>query len=377
MTKQNCTDVLDNGTYCWTEPEKAQVLGSFFYTYCLQIPVTMLARKLGFSLMLKVYTVVSAVLIGGVPWFAMWSPYAVIAAQAVRGFIAPIFMSYNYEFVRVWTVPSESLYFIGGFGGMMLLGNYVGGFVAGLIARHLGWENYFYICGINFLIIFILILIFVSVTPGESKFMNKKEKNLYLDKDTSEVSEAKKAPYTEIFKRSYLWAFCAFLFSIDIVYNTMLINIPFYLSEVLKIRNEVISLILLTFGIVLVAGTFGATRFVAAIDSIKRLSWVQKRQITAFGPFLIQTLLIILIPNVDSKPVAVTLLVIMALCNCNMFVGSIFSICYEIDPINSSTVVSILNGCGQLSGFVAPALREYITTTDKMDPNYDEVFRQR
>ena len=108
------SDPLDTGTYCWSKSEKAQILGAFFYTYCLQIPVTMVARKVGFDVMLKVYMVMSALLIGGIPWLASLSPYTVIAAQATRGLVASLFMTYNYEFVRAWTVPSESLMFVGG-----------------------------------------------------------------------------------------------------------------------------------------------------------------------------------------------------------------------------------------------------------------------
>ena len=68
FVKQNCSDPLDNGTYCWSEDIKANALGAFFYTYCLQIPVTMVARKIGFSIMLKVYMITSALMIGGIPY---------------------------------------------------------------------------------------------------------------------------------------------------------------------------------------------------------------------------------------------------------------------------------------------------------------------
>ena len=39
LVKKNCSDPQDNGTYCWTEDEKASAIGAFFYTYCLQIVV--------------------------------------------------------------------------------------------------------------------------------------------------------------------------------------------------------------------------------------------------------------------------------------------------------------------------------------------------
>ena len=39
LVKKNCSHPQDNGTYCWTEDEKASAIGAFFYTYCLQIVV--------------------------------------------------------------------------------------------------------------------------------------------------------------------------------------------------------------------------------------------------------------------------------------------------------------------------------------------------
>lgn len=157
-------------------------------------------------------------------------------------------MSYNYEFVRVWTVPRESMTYFATFGGVMMLGTFAGGFIAGSLTVKLGWESYFYLCGGNFVVMLALYYFFIAVNPEECNFMSKEEKMLYPNKDSEKESEAKKASYFQLFRRSYLLAFCIFIFCTNMIFCTLMANMPFYLREVVKMRTEDISVILLVSG---------------------------------------------------------------------------------------------------------------------------------
>ena len=124
LVKKNCSDPLDNGTYCWTEEEKASTIGAFFYTYCLQIPViwAVVASKLGFVGAVRIYMATSGLLTFWMPWYAALSPYAVIAAQAMRGIVAIVIIPHTFYFIRTWTVPSESQVFLTVVGSSLILG---------------------------------------------------------------------------------------------------------------------------------------------------------------------------------------------------------------------------------------------------------------
>ena len=349
MTKQNCSDPLDNGTYCWTEGEKANILGAFFYTYTLQIFPIMIARKIGFPIMVKIFMIVSALMTGGVPWFAKISPWCIIVTQAVRGLFVPIMIAYNYELMRTWPVKnSECVFYLAASGASMMMGFFIGGFISGLISINFGWESYFYLCGANFFIMFIAYQIFIPINPEHCKFMPQSEKDLYRQKEDLAISEESKAPYLELFQRSYLWAFSAYIIGLNMVFITLLVNMPIFLKEIIKMETTDISIVYLMAGLFIMFGTLASTQILVRIVDRMSISWLRRRQFTAFGPLSLLMLLLIILPSIESPAAVSILTVLMISCFSNMFAGNLFTISYEIDPLNSSTMISIWNSFAQV-----------------------------
>ena len=109
----------------------------------------------------------------------------------------------------------------------------------------------------------------------------------------------------------------------------------------------------------------------------KHISWIHSRRIFCFAPLLLQSILMVALPSIHNTYGVIAISIAMTLLNCTAFAGSIYALAYELDPANSATIVSIFNGCGQISGFVAPLLRERITSTDLLEPLYDMIYRER
>ena len=150
---------------------------------------------------------------------------------------------------------------------------------------------------------------------------------------------------------------------------------PFYIKEILNFDVEQLSYIMLIIGCSMAATMVIMSNLYPIVD--KYIPWLRSRQLFTFAPLCLQFFMFLLLPNVTNPVAALFVLTLLGLSASTFYAGSVCTLNYEMDPVNSRMIVSIFNSCGQLSGFFGPWLREKMTTTDLFNPEYDAVYKSR
>ena len=246
--------------------------------------------------------------------------------------------------------------------------------LAGSISSALGWEYFYYICGTLWGILFILHCVFVQNDVQQSRWLSAREKALYPKVESTEGAQGTLS-MVKIFRKVYLYSFCVFFFTYNYSFYMCAQCFPFYLNEILHFDIDQCSYIMLVVGITMAATNLTVSKIYPVVD--KHLPWITSRQIFTFIPCILQSIGFIILPNCYSRPLAISVIVLLSMSMSTLYSGSVITINYELDPVNAAVISSVFNSCGQLSGFFAPWFRETITTTNLFDPDYYNVYRGR
>ena len=304
------------------------------------------------------------------------SPYLLVAAQIVRALGAGVTMAYQYEIVRKWSIPSEAKYIISGNGSVIFFGMGSGSFLAGLTASSIGWEYYFYICGMLFWLTMIISVFFVPETPLQCKFVTEEERSLYPDPRKVQRQDSNRyVSWKKLLSRSYLWSFSVAQISHHLVIYNLFTTFPFYLDQVYKVPTKVLYWSPKCFGIIIGISMIIISKIFHAVDA--RISWIKSRMIFTIVPYIVHAVGYLIIPSIRSLPLFFTVSFIKIFVSGTMYSGSLMTVNYDIDPINSARVMSVFNSIGQLPGFLGPLYLVFMTQTDPKTPNYDQVLLWR
>ena len=382
MVKKNCSDPLDKGELCWSEPLQANFVGAFYYGYILQMISTYIATKMGFNLSVKIVTAVMAIIQLTVPVTATFSGPLAAALQGIRGFVAGILMSASYENARKWTFGDEGRTVISLTGLMMYLGFGTGPFLVGILTERFGWRVSFYISGAANLLLCLLQCLLLPDNPVETKLMSRAEKARFEEKQKSEKSakdrdhgKKYKVSLTSVLKRPYLYVFSLYHFSQLTVYYPEFTTVPFYFNKFWGVETEKLSFLSLGMSIVAVISVVFWKSVLPFIDS--KVSWLTSRISFMLIPVTIRSALVAVIPLSGSLEASIPPLVVNNIFSATLFAGGMVTLNYELDPLNGPLVWGVVNGVGQSAGFIIPLVREAMTRVDEKRKDYEEEYRMR
>ena len=361
---------------------KALLLGAYFYGYALQILPTTLARKTGFTALLKLAFFSGGAIQITMPFALKFSVTLAIILQAFRGLLAGVLMPNNMEFARKWSFGKETKFYMSIIGSISMTGIGIGPMVAGFITTRLGWKSFFYVSGSSYFLIFILLYLLITEDPLNSLLITGKEKEMFErrikaheeSKTTDERTQKPETSIKEVLKRVYPYSFCVFMFFNSFQFYTIMTLTPFYLDQVQKAPTDLVSAVQAILGLAAAISTHVCSYIFLKLD--KKLSWLQCRAVMTFVPFTIRSIAFVVMAASSS----LTLVVISAVIGVSMegalFNGSIVTVNYEIDPVNAGFILSIFNGVGQASGFVAPMVKSKIVSTQIGTSNYEEAVKK-
>ena len=279
------------------------------------------------------------------PLMASISPYLLVVGQIIRALGAGVLMGYQFVLAQKWALPEEAKYLISFNGAIQSFGMGSGPFIAGLTASSIGWEYYFYICGVLFLVILFISLAFIPNTPQQSRFMSEQELSLYsIDSKAEQKSETKFDSWTSLLKRHYPWAFALAHFGFNFVVYNLYTTFPFYLDQVQKVSTTILSWSIMYFGFVLGLSMIILSKVFQFVDT--KTTWLKSRIIFTMLPFIVHTAMYLVIPSIDHIIIFfVVSFVIVFLCG-TLCSGSYVTVNYEIDPFNSPRLYSFFNSFG-------------------------------
>ena len=382
MVKKNCSDPLDKGELCWSEQLQANFVGAFYYGYVLQMISTYIATKIGFNLSIKLVTAVMAIIQLTVPVSASYSGVLAAALQGIRGFVGGILMSASYENAQKWTFGDEGRTVISLTGLMIFLGFGTGPFLVGILTERLGWRVSFYINGAANLLLFLLQCLLLPDNPVETKLMSKTERRKFEEKQKSEQSAQNgnngikyKVSLLSVLKRPYLYVFCLYHLAQLTLYYPEFTTVPFYFNKFWGVETDKLSFLSLGMSIVAVISVVFWKCLLPFIDS--KLSWLTSRLGFMLIPVTIRSVSVAVIPLSGSLGASVPLLVLNNILSATLFAGGLVTLNYELDPINGPLIWGVVNGVGQVAGFLIPIVREAMTRVDEKKKDYEEEYRMR
>eukprot|EP00116_Pleurobrachia_bachei_P002653 sb/3462915/ len=369
MLKKNCTVGEE---LCWSEQTKANVLGAYFYGYTAMFFSVSFVKK--FNIFLSGYRswlVLCIVAQFTYPILAQLSTGGLMVAQAVRGFMTGIMITYNMEFINNWIPLRYKKSLISAIGFINYLGNGTAGLIASAFTSNIGWEYYFYFCGAMFSLVLLLNLIFVATFPKDSFFL----KTCGQEVDTVQRQEQKQPvtfSFRDILSRWYVWMFCVYGISYNLTYYHTLVTSPFYLNEVLQVDAQTISLITLGLSLTVAFSTIFFSWFFQWLDTY--ISWRTCRMLFIIVPMVIQIIVFLVFPWIETTGAATFLLILSTLAASTFFSGSVITANMEIDPENAAVVLSLFNGAAQIAGFLGPILMAVFTDIEDKKEGWDKFF---
>ena len=202
---------------------KALLLGAYSYGYALQILPTTLARKTGFTALLKLAFFSGGAIQITMPFALKFSVTLAIVLQAFRGLLAGVLMPNNMEFDRKWSFGKETKFYMSVIGSISMTGIGTGPMVAGFITTRLGWKSFFYVSGSTYFLIFILLCLLITEDPLNSLLITGKEKEMFErrikaheeSKTTDDRTQKPKTSIKEVLKE-YIHIHFVFLCSLTV-----------------------------------------------------------------------------------------------------------------------------------------------------------------
>ena len=108
------------------------------------------------------------------------------------------------------------------------------------------------------------------------------------------------------------------------------------------------------------------------------MSWLKCRMLFCLLPPFVISIGNLIVPSFDSSAGALVVLLLDSLARSTAFSGSIYTINYELDPLNAPVILGVFNTFGQISGFLNPlTMIELTGTLDKEAPDYPKLIRSR
>ena len=127
----------------------------------------------------------------------------------------------------------------------------------------------------------------------------------------------------------------------------------------LGLDHHTISYILVASVILLIVSTLTMS---AVLPKLQKHSWIKSRMLMTLGPVLVHVTAFVALSTVDNLWAGLALLGVITIASSTLFSGSVHTLNFELDPVNSPFISTITNN--NLPGFIAPLLMSMLTRGD-------------
>ncbi|CAH1101055.1 unnamed protein product [Psylliodes chrysocephalus] len=230
---------VEGGTFPWDNEMEAIILYAFYISSTIsQIPGGWLADKIGGRHVMGTCLLISSCVTIVFPTALQYGgSTAAITLRMVLGFAQGPVLPTIATFIQCW-IPKYQRAFLGGvaYGGYNL-GAVTGSLFTGMMIKRSGsWTLPFYVWGSLSLVFCTFFYLFVFSRPSTHPFITEEELK-YLE---TEVEQRKSfnVPWWKLCTSRPVWALLAAMYAHNLIFFTLLTNLPKYLKEILKMNVQ-------------------------------------------------------------------------------------------------------------------------------------------
>lgn len=371
---------LPNHRINWDHETQALVLSSYYYGYvATQVIGGRLAEIVGAKWMYFAGILGSSLLCLASPLAAVVHPILFVVLRVVQGLMMGAVFPLFHILLSKWIPASERNFSAAIVYGGLSVGNVCGLLFSGLFCQSEllgGWPSSFYVFGIIGLVWCLLWVYFVYETPGTHPRISTDEfKYITSEIDTGdELDEVSKVPWTHVFSSPPIWALICAHVGHSWGSDTLLLELPTYMHEVMGVDIGNTGLIL-AIPFTLQALSSFISAFVMDKLIVSQIVSKEKARkgcnsVAFFGAAICLISLTLLGCNYTWA--------IILLCLSMMFDGisksGFFVNHMDVAPEFAGTLLGITNTVGSIDGFLVPHLVAFLTNGQASLRHWNGVF---
>ena len=393
--------------YKWSQDDKAYLLGAFFYTYVIfQIPGARLAERVGAKWILAAASLGSALLSFGAPWAASMHVHLLSVIRLLMGVFQAALYPACYVLYSKWLPPAERSQGLP----ILCVGAYVGSIVASALTGYFseqaqfGWEYSFYVPGLLCLIWSLVWIWYGSNEPRDHKYISieelhsielrmelssqdsmaarhrathhsstisiegmeaaQQQQHNTCDLKGSTTSLKRDISWYKLFKSQSIWALMAAFFASNWSFTIVLLLIPTYLNNILRVspmENGIINSIIYVIYCIStpLVGTGSTMMVETRACGFSRLGIRKLFQgVALFG----QALCFLAIAWIGCDRTFVFVVLYIQIVFFSLVNGGEVQLPSELSVDFSGTIYAIGNCVGSSTGFIVPLVFSQIVT---------------
>ncbi|XP_067009899.2 sialin isoform X2 [Anabrus simplex] len=364
---EESADKQQDGPFDWDEQLQGEILASYFYGYvATQFVAGWAADKFGGRVVLGPGVLLSGVLSLLCPASVDVHHGVFMANRALQGAFSGVVLPSTHVIIGRWfTVEERSR-----ISGFVLSANAAGNLVAlslsGLLVEQLGWPSVFYVFGGICLLFIVPWIYFVYDAPEIHPRISNREKDFIIrgrqqspieDHKVQEKREAvSSTPWVSIMTSLPFWAAVVMMSSFLWINNTLLIQLPSYITNVLHFNIKQSGFISsLPYLVAWLVGPFfgSLSSWLCAKRHISRIKAYRIfNGISCIGPAIFLQLVILLGCHTTA---IIVCLVFTAVLQGGFYGGSVTNP-LDLAPNYAGTTNGIMLTIGSATGIVAPLL---------------------
>ncbi|KAL4709892.1 hypothetical protein ACJJTC_003855 [Scirpophaga incertulas] len=353
--------------YDWDEATQGLLLSAFYYGYVItHLPGGILAEKFGGKWTVGLRTVgnICSDSIHSSSSCLGWSSWTFGLIRVLEGMgEGPVIPAFILLLAR-WVPPSERSRFGAMIFGGAQVGNIIGPYLSDIILADYGdWALVFYVFGGLGIIWIIFWAPLCYSTPNAHPFISDEEKQ-YLNSNVAASGLHKKldpVPFKAILRSAPLWVLVMAGIGQDWGYFMMIIDLPKYFSDVLKIKIKDTSLMSALWYISMYISSFV---FAYTCDLCIRKKWhsiTTGRKIYTTVSFSIPAIIIILASYSGCNRTEALVLFITSMTFMGGSYSSVKINAMDIAPNYAGMCSAFANGIAAVAGIIAPYLIGMLT----------------
>ncbi|KAH9387716.1 hypothetical protein TYRP_008910 [Tyrophagus putrescentiae] len=333
--------------YDWDETDQGQILSSFYLLYLsMQIPGGRLIDRFGPRRLCSLALLGTGVINLLLPLLVEHSYLLFIGSRILMGGLQATVFSSCYALVARWTPEQErstviSLTSIGSAFGSMVTSS-----LSGHLCAHHGWPLVFHLSGLVITAIGLLYLVLVTDEPASSPYVSP------LELASSSGTKKSNFPWWTVLRSRPLLAVITVKLTMGLVYNLVMLKLPSYLSQVLRMDIEEVGLLQCTDLRHLVFGYTADSLLTARYFRCKTTLRKTFQTIAVFGTS--QCLLLLSSANCDRA--AFLAVILLGMTFFGLQAGGEMVVYADLTTDYSATVFAIAQTVGLVAGFVPQAM---------------------
>nr|XP_018914420.1 PREDICTED: sialin-like [Bemisia tabaci] len=369
MTSEQLSVVkLENGTtisamvqeFDWDSKLRGMVLGSFFYGYIsTQILGAYLSRRFGGARLFGIGVAASALFTLITPPLARLNVYFLVALRILEGMFQGVTFPCLDAVWSQWAPPMERTQLASIATSGIYVGLVVTNPICGILAQILGWAADFYVTGLIALFWSIIWFWVVKDRPEDDPHISTEEMNYIHASLSGSSSDSKMSvPWRSILTSMPVWAIAVAMFTEDLGFYTLLMQLPTFMKEMLNFDLAE-------------AGLLSALPYVGSSLMMQIagffIDWVRASYLTTkharkfflCTAFTCQAICIFIVSYMSTS-VGVVLCLIIS-CSVAAFAISSYGVNnLDIAPQYASILKGLDNTFSQLAGVISPTLAGYL-----------------